>query len=259
MLRTKFIFITIFFLILLSNVQTGYAQDSSKTIDTLEITTIDEPHPEMITASDIFNDYLEAIGGRTLFAGVKDRTTIMRGEMMGQKLSIVIKQKYPNKLRQEFQSGAMKQTVIFDGTNAIMIIGEQTVDIEGSELSKLKTEAQMDFLLAPETYGVTPELQGTEIIDSVECYKIVMNTEDGKSWLQFYSAETGLKVKEIKDVETPQGTFRQETVFSDYKEVDGLLFPFKIKQSFGMQSIDMNISSIKINTGLEDKLFEIPE
>ena len=51
----------------------------------------------------------------------------------------------------------------------------------------------------------------------------------------------------------------QETFYSDYKEVDGLKFPFKIIQSFGMQTIEMNVSSVKLNEGLKDSIFEIPE
>ena len=33
----------------------------------------------------------------------------------------------------------------------------------------------------------------------------------------------------------------------------------EIKQSFGIQTIEMNVSSVKLNKGLEDSVFEIPE
>ncbi|RKY90189.1 MAG: hypothetical protein DRQ13_12935, partial [Ignavibacteriae bacterium] len=92
-----------------------------------------------------------------------------------------------------------------------------------------------------------------------ECYKIELTTEDSTNWVQFYSIDSGLKIKEVKEVETTQGSFQQETFYSDYKEVDGLKFPFKIKQSFGMQTIEMNVSSVKLNKGLNDSVFEIPE
>ena len=49
----------------------------------------------------------------------------------------------------------------------------------------------------------------------------------------------------------------QETYYSDYRDVDGLKFPFKLKQIFGLQSIDLTVISIKINQGLEDIIFEI--
>ncbi|MFB3056091.1 MAG: hypothetical protein ACE1ZQ_02880 [Ignavibacteriaceae bacterium] len=33
----------------------------------------------------------------------------------------------------------------------------------------------------------------------------------------------------------------------------------EIKQSFGIQTIEMNVSSVKLNKGLEDSVFEIPK
>ena len=117
----------------------------------------------------------------------------------------------------------------------------------------------MNFLLNPELYGVQSELIGIEMIDSVQCYNISMNMEDSTNWNQFYEVESGLKIKEIKSVETPQGFFEQESFFSDYREVEKLKFPFKITQTLGAQTIELNIEMIEINTGLQDVLFEIPE
>ncbi len=84
-----------------------------------------------------------------------------------------------------------------------------------------------------------------------------MLSEGGAKWDQFYSIETGLKIREDKEYETPDTILVQETYYSDYREVDGLKFPFKMKQIFGAQTIDLNVISIKINQGLEDIIFEI--
>ncbi|MGB5893706.1 MAG: hypothetical protein WBG58_05965, partial [Ignavibacteriaceae bacterium] len=200
-----------------------------------------------------------AIGGREKFSSVEDRTTIMRGEIMGQNLSIVVKQKAPNKLKQNIRSGEMKQAILYDGTKGVMIIGDEKTELDNKKLGKLKLEAAMNFLLDPEAYGVSLELTGIETVDSTLCYKIVLITEEGTNWVQFYEIYSGLKIKEVKEVETIQGSFQQETFYSDYKEVDGLKFPFNIKQSFGMQTVEMKVSSVKLNEGLEDSIFEMPE
>jgi len=50
--------------------------------------------------------------------------------------------------------------------------------------------------------------------------------------------------------------FEQETYFSDYREVKGLKFPFTIKQYLGLQEIELTVTSIEINTGLDDSVFE---
>jgi hypothetical protein len=100
---------------------------------------------------------------------------------------------------------------------------------------------------------------GIEFLDSIDYYTIRLVLPSGIRWFQYYAVDTGLKVKEIKEIQTQQGLFEQETYFSDYREVSGLKFPFTIKQYFGIQEIDLTVTKIEINAGLEDQVFEIPE
>ena len=221
--------------------------------------TIEKSSGLELTAEDVIDKYLQAIGGKTRIKSIIDRSTTMSGNVMGKKLSIIIQQKTPNKLKQEIDTGTIKQVIIFNGIQGVMILGEEQSSLEGNELAKLKIEAQMNFLLNPELYGVKTEMVGIEIIDSVQCYNISMRMEDSKEWNQYYEVESGLKIKEIKSIKTPQGLFKQESLFSDYREVDRLKYPFKITQTLGAQTIDLTVEKIETNTGLQDILFEIPE
>ena len=237
----------------------SFSIDSSKVNSHSDEITFEESPHFGLTAEDVIDKYLETIGGRAQVKSVKDRTTTMRGKTMGENLSITIQQKTPNKLRQEINTGTIKQTIIFNGKEGTMIMGVEQSVLEGNELEKLRLEAQMNFLLDPESFGVEIELIGIDIIDSVQCYNIRMNMEDGANWNQFYDVESGLKIKEIKGVETPQGFYDQESLFRDYRDVDGLKYPFKITQTLGTQTIELNIEKIETNTGMQDDLFEIPE
>ena len=259
MRHSKLLSIAVIFSFMLVPVWQINAQDSLKTPGTDLTEEQQVSLPEGLTAADVLNNYIEAIGGRDTFNSIEDRTAVMRGEMMGQNISIVIKQKAPNKLKQTIRAGEMKQTIIFDGEKAVQIVGENKKELSGTQLKALMYEAQMNFILNPEAFGVTPTLKGIEKIDSINCYKVEMKPDTGSSWTQYYDIDSGLRVKDIKNVETAQGTFQQETTYGDYKEVDGIKFPFSIKQSFGMQTIELNVSSLKLNKGIDDKLFEIPE
>ena len=249
MIKVKFLVTTTLLMFAFICLQKVSAQDSTET----------NQIPAGLSANDVIIKYLEAIGGRDNLSTVKDRTTIMNAEVSDQNLRIVIEQKAPNKLRQSIISGEMKQTILFDGSNGIMIVDDKKIELDNTKLEKLKLEAAMNFLLDPEAYGVSLELAGIEPVDSRLCYKILLITEEGTKWAQFYEIDSGLKIKEVKEVETTLGSFQQETFYSNYKLVDGLKFPFNIKQSFGMQTIEMNVSSIKLNDGLDDSIFEIPE
>jgi len=212
-----------------------------------------------ITAHEVIDNYLEAIGGRDLFAEVVDRTTIMRGTAMGQSLTILVKQKVPAKLYQEIKVGKVVQNVYFDGERGMMVVGDNNIEIEKKELEKLKIEATMNLLLDPEAYGLDISIIRIEQVDSIDCYVIKMVLPSGLRWQQFYSVETGYKLKEIKEIHTQQGLFEQESFYSDYRNVDGIKFPFKIVQNMGMQKLELNVSSIMLNTGISDKVYQLPE
>ena len=84
---------------------------------------------ENFSAVDVIENYLDAIGGRIEFEKIKDRTTKMHGTLAGKELTVVIKQKVPNKLRQDIQSGQLIQTTIYDGSKGISIVGDQRFDL----------------------------------------------------------------------------------------------------------------------------------
>jgi hypothetical protein len=251
---------TLLFLILLAiNAYAISLQDSTDSSQDSILTNFSKEDSLGITAHEVIDKYLGAIGGRDLFAEVEDRTTIMRGTAMGQNLTILVKQKAPAKLYQEIKVGEMKQNVFFDGEHGMMVIGDNNIEIEKKELEKLKIEATMNLLLDPESYGLKISLAGIEQVDSIDCYKVKMILPSGLRWQQFYSIKTGYKLKEIKELYTEQSLIKQESYYSNYRNVDGLIFPFKIVQNMGMQKLELNVSSIKLNTGISDETFKIPE
>jgi zinc protease len=215
--------------------------------------------PVNITARAVINKYIYAIGGMDKFKSIKDRTTVMTGTAMGQPIKIIIKQKYPDKLFQDMKAGEVDQLLYYSNGIGTMVIGDKKITLEGKELERLKVDATMQFLLDPESYGVKSDFMGIECLDSTDCLVIRYILPSGIRWFQYYSEETGLKIKETKEIQTNQGLFEQETRFSDYREVEGIKFPFSITQYFGNQEIDLAVDSIEINTGLSDKIFEVPE
>lgn len=207
----------------------------------------------------ILGKYVDAIGGKDSLVKVTDRTTIMRGTAMGQNITIIVKQKVPNKLRQEVKAGGMEQVVIFDGTKGVMTVMDQKIDVKDKELEALKAEADMNFVFDPESFGAKITYAGADTVNGKQLQKVKMELPSGTKWVEFFDSETGLKVKEEREIDTQMGPGIQTITFDDYQSVDGVKYPFKISQAFGGQSLDMTVSSIKINKGLTDDIFVIAE
>lgn len=217
-----------------------------------------ETDPVNITAQAVLNRYISVTGGKELYEKITDKVIVMEGTTMNQPVSITVIQKKPDKLFQELQAGELKQMIYFNGRSGVMLVGDEKVNIEGKELERLKYDALMDLQFDPESFGIKTELESNVVSDSIDCFKVTYILPSGLKWYQYYSSEAGLKVKEIKEIQTTQGVFEQETHFSDYREVNGIKFPFTLKQYFGLQEIDLTVKSIEINTGLEDSVFEAP-
>jgi len=218
-----------------------------------------ETDPVNITAMAVIQKYIYAIGGMEKFKSVDDRTTLMTGFAMNQPIDIVIMQKYPDKLFQDLNVGEVSQLIYYNNGRGVLKIGDEIAEIENKELERLKVDATMQLLVDPEKYGIKTELLQNELVDSIDCYKMKFTLPSGLRWFQYYDVETSSKYKETKEVQTNQGLFEQETYFSDYREVDGLQYPFKIKQYLGLQEIDLTVTNIEINSGLDENIFEFPE
>lgn len=246
-MKTILISLTCFFFFLST---ASFAQEEAE--NTFEI-------PEGVTAQSVIDKYIEVIGGAENIRSIEDRTTIMRGTVQGINITIVSQLKLPDKFKQEIKAGGMDQFVYFDGEKGVMLAAGNKIDITGAELEKLKYEATIPFMLMLDELNISTELTGVEEVDGKQAYRIEFTSPSGSKWSQYFDVESGFKLKEVKEISSPQATFNQETYFSDYKNIEGVSYPYSIKQNVGMQSLEFRVSSIKINSGLSDDIFVIKE
>lgn len=211
-----------------------------------------------IKGEQIIDNYISAIGGKNKINQVMDRTTYITGKVRNMDIDIVVYQKVPKMYYQKIELGATEQKIIFDGEKGIMITGDNTQTIKGLDLKKLKYEATMQLLLYLNAYDVKAEYKGIEKANGVKAYKVILKLPGDLEWTQYYDTTTFLKVKEIKPVNSPKGeTINQETFFSNYQKVKGIMYPFNIKQYLGTSKFEFHVDSIKVNTGLSGRNFEI--
>jgi zinc protease len=212
-----------------------------------------KPAPAGVTAEQIINNYITAIGGAKKLKKVKDVTINAGATMQGMPISLDMYYKAPDKFLLQVGSGAMvfaKQTYnAGKGISASPMSGESK-PIEGNELIAMKEQAMIFPEMDYSTLGYTTELLGIEEQkNGTQLYKIVVTKSADMKDTDYYDVSTGFKVR----------TEGKESVseFGDYKAVDGVLFPHALSQMMGPQTINFTVSAIKINAKLKDDLFEI--
>ncbi len=211
------------------------------------------PVPAGVTADQVINNYLTAIGGTKNLKKVKDITMNAGATMQNMPISLDLYFKAPDKMLMQVGSGAMvfvKQ--IYNagkGVSTSPMSGESKA-IEGEELAGMKESAMIFPEMYYNTLGYTTELLGIEEQkDQTQYYKLQVKKGGDRKDTEYYDVKTGLKIR----TEGKQGT----TEYSDYKAVEGILFPFGMTQNMGPQTINFVVSAIKLNSKLKDEFFEI--
>ncbi len=212
--------------------------------------------PAGVTAKSIIDKYVEAIGGKENLLKVQDKTTIMTGTVQGINITISMKQKEPNKLYQVLDAGVFQQKTVFDGTKGYSEGMGQRNDFSNEQIEDFKDNS-LHSMLTYDERGVKYELTGMENINGKDTYKITFTPPNGKKSFAYYSVESGLLIRTASSVSTAQGTFNQTTDMDDYREVQGVKYPFKLNQNMGPQSIELTVTSYEINTGILDSVFEV--
>ena len=103
------------------------------------------------------------------------------------------------------------------------------------------------------------ELEGKEIFDDIDCYKLKVTLADSTIEYWYFDAESFLEVGMTGDTYDFGIKNNLEQFFEDYEDVDGLKFPFLIESEYGQRYRSMEIENIEINTEIDPSVFVLPD
>ncbi|MDP5060647.1 MAG: insulinase family protein, partial [Maribacter sp.] len=224
----------------------------SKTADRVETPDYNAALPSDVSAQSILEKYIEAIGGKSKLEGVNTLAMMASAEMQGMKLDLNIKKTSSDQLMQDVQMmGNSVSKQVLNGDSGYMVMQGQRKDLEEKEFEAIKKESAPFSELQLLTDD-TISLEGMEMVGDKNTYKLKV----GENKSAFYDVETGLKLQEVTVTEMQGQQIASTSNFEDYKEVAGILFPYKIMQTVGPQSFEFIVSEIKVNDGVSPADFE---
>ncbi|WP_416439780.1 M16 family metallopeptidase [Phnomibacter sp. MR] len=206
-----------------------------------------------VTAAGILQKAIEAYGGETAIATIKDATLKGSVSMMGQAMQYEQKHVMPGGYSAVVKMGPMelmKQSKNGADYTVAMQGAKQEVGADG--------KAQLDAKAAmyEERYylsnsAIKLNLKGIESVDGKDAYDIEIVTPEGASFHAFYDVKTGLKVQDVRQQEVgPMGKVNVITSYKEYKEYNGVKIPVQIVIDLGVMKQDISITEVKINSGL---------
>ncbi|MDG2172804.1 MAG: pitrilysin family protein [Flavobacteriaceae bacterium] len=210
--------------------------------------------PEGLTASQVMNNYIDAVGGRDLLESVntlvfKAEVTIPGAPFRPQ---MTIKQMAPNKssTKMEVNMNGQKMTLMkssFDGETGYIEQQGQRKAMDEKEIDKAKAVKG----IFEELYYSEDEIELMSInsIDFKDAYKVKI-TEGEKVSYRYYGVDSGLL---LSVEEQDDNNNIVSTNYGDYRDIDGIKFPFNTE--IPSQKLELNVTEILINEELKDSDF----
>lgn len=224
------------------------------------------------SADEIIEKHLAASGGRAAYAKITSRTSVGTlnlttpvGDLSG---TIEIDAKKPNKTRTLVKidatalgGGQIVQDQRFDGTTGYVLDSFQgNRDIEGGQLEALKAGSFPSPLLNYKEIGTTVALDEKEKVSGGDAFVLRLTPKSGPATRVYIDATTFMLVKTVATINVPQlgGDIEQVVEFSDFRDVDGLKLPFKMKSTNPAQTINIAMTTITHNATIDDASFAKP-
>lgn len=208
-----------------------------------------KPIPEGVTLETVYNNYIEAIGGKETLENVKNVVMTGSASIQGMALSMNMKMTKEGKSVQEVKMGGnVLQKMVFDGEKGYNMAQGQKMDYSEEEIEAAKKSAGLFSELNVPEDAVLKNIQDFEGEDAY----VVQLTDEVR---EFYSVESGLKLFKETKVDQNGQEFTTTEKYEDYTAVDGVKFPFVIVNNIG-QEFTIEFEEIKLNQKLSDEDFK---
>ncbi|MBN1479348.1 hypothetical protein EH223_16135 [candidate division KSB1 bacterium] len=218
---------------------------------------------ELPSAEDIIAKFVRIAGDEAALQNIKNRLTKSTFEIMNQGISfdMTIRSEMPSSFHMIMSSeqfGTIEKYLNGDLAWEYSAIKGPRL-IEGTEKNDLLREARFDKWVNWQEFYDAAETLGEEMVGSDACYKVKLVQKDGQFQTLYFAQESGLLLKLEAKMNTDMGAVSFETMLSDYRQVDGLMLPFKTTVRVLNQTRIVTVNELKHNQDFSLKDIETPE
>mgnify|MGYP005986056737 FL=1 len=207
-----------------------------------------------VTAESVISNYIKSIGGAEKLKSVSSIEIKATANLQGTVLEMYsLKNNQNQSLMTMTAMGMTLVKSVFNKYQGYNEVNGQRIPLSDEELEQAIINSALFSELNFDLGSI--ELVGTSVVNEEKAYEIKIT--DNKSI--FYSAETGLKLKEFESQEVDGNLITGEVFYKEYKEVDGILIPSEINQVSASipvpGGLTFKTSVIKLNVKTSDSDF----
>jgi hypothetical protein len=221
-----------------------------------------KPAAGLPSAEQLLDKFIQALGGKPALEKLSSRVEKGTFELpaFGITAPIEIYSKAPNKSAFVIDIpgiGMVRQA--FDGAVGWAEDPQSGLrDLTGNELSAAKRDAVFHLNLKIKEYYPKLAVSSRQKVNDRETYVLDATPTEGTPEKLYFDVETGLLVRQDREVDSPVGKFSAEVYLADYREIDGVKLPFSVRQWTSAQEFTIKLQEVKHNVPIEDSKFAKP-
>lgn len=233
--------------------------------DLVDETPVNRSVENLPTAEEVIRKYIDAIGGESALRAKKSLHLSGQQEDFSaqvvvpfeifraapNKMLMVIER--PNGRRQGGNNGEV--TWAFDSVVGPQVFGPPSPD----SAPNFDFHRDLNYFTNYEAV----EVVAREDFDGRQCYRVRLLSKGGQETFEFFDVQTGLRAGVSRTIDVRPGRVRYVDVFSDWKEVDGVLVPLRTatrswgRGRQGQLTMMQSIEHVEFDT-VDDAVFELP-
>ena len=222
--------------------------------------------PDAPSADQVFDKYLQAVGGAQKAAGIT--SIVFKGTYQGYaepKANVDIYVKAPNQRAMIVHTDAGDRTTTFDGSNGWMAAPAMdkpfpVITHTGGDLDAVRLDAALSFP-AGIKQAVTKPVVGMTSIDDKDVVVVQGAANGGRSSVKLYfDKQSGFLVRQVSFADTIIGRVPTQVDYSDYRDVAraGIKLPFHIITTWTDGRSDVLVTSAETNVAIDSARFNQP-
>ena len=218
-----------------------------------------EAKPALLTADQLLEKYLAAIGGTEKLQKITSR--VQKGTLNGfgdQHFPVDIYSKAPDKRDSVMHLKNGDSVTAFDGKQGWLSIPGRVHMMSAAENDAVRIDADLYFPAHIKTLYQKFSVDLGEKIDGHDTYLVVGESE-GKPPLQLYlDKESGLLLRLVRFAETALGRNPTQIDYADYRDADGVKISFRWTLARPGNRFTIQIDQVQQNVPVDDSKFVLP-
>ncbi|HEY6046953.1 MAG TPA: c-type cytochrome [Pyrinomonadaceae bacterium] len=219
------------------------------------------PTPSLPSADEILNKYTAAIGGQAAVDKLKSR--VVKGTLTQANGTAIPFEQYqvaPNKFYTLATVGQGTVERGFNGTVGWEKTARGLREVTGEELAQLLALSSIYRHIRLKEQFKSMRVRSGEL-GGRPVYILIGTTSKDDSERLYFDAETGLLLRRMSFMQTMIGAIPDQIDFEDYRDVDGMKFPFTWRVSsieVGNPISTRTFSEVKLNVAVDESKFKMP-